>query len=181
MLVDKTGLPWLKGKLLSWAITSVCSTAFLLFGYDQGVMSGVILSKYWLDQMGNPRTVIVGTIVAVYDVGAVFGAIFAALTAERLGRKRALMAGTLLLIIGSVLMGAAMEQVMIFFGRVFTGFGMSNDFYIFGKLLTRCKVSAISLPLPQCTKRSAVFPLSAVGSWLVSCRPSWLGCSSRIG
>lgn len=129
MLVTKTGLPWLRGKPLSWAITSVCATAFLLFGYDQGVMSGVILSKYWLDTMGHPRTVIVGTIVAVYDVGAVFGAILAALTAERLGRKRALMAGTVLLIIGSVLMGAAMEQAMMFAGRVFTGFGMSPHLY----------------------------------------------------
>lgn len=134
MTVDKTGLPWLKGNLLAGAITSVCSAAFLLFGYDQGVMSGVIISDYWLQQMGNPSSVIVGTIVAVYDVGAVFGAILAATTAERLGRKRALMVGTVLLIIGSVLMGAAMEQVMMFCGRVFTGFGklsctMASLFY----------------------------------------------------
>lgn len=87
-------------------------------------MSGVVISNYWLGQMGNPSTVMVGTITALYDVGAVFGAILAALTAERLGRKRGLMFGTVLLIIGCVLMGACYERIMMMFGRVFTGLGM---------------------------------------------------------
>ncbi|KAL1861349.1 hypothetical protein VTK73DRAFT_7137 [Phialemonium thermophilum] len=121
---DKTGLPWLKGKPLVTTITSVCAGAFLLFGYDQGVMSGVVISEFWLRQMGNPSTVMVGTITALYDVGAVFGAILAAITAERIGRKRALIFGCVLLIIGSVLMGAAMERIMMMFGRVFTGLGI---------------------------------------------------------
>jgi MFS family permease len=120
---DKTGVAWLQGTPLVTAITSVCSAAFLLFGYDQGVMSGVVISEYWLETMGHPETVMIGTIVAIYDVGAVFGAILAAFTAERLGRKRALIFGSVLLIIGSVLMGACYERVMMMVGRVFTGLG----------------------------------------------------------
>jgi MFS family permease len=123
-MTSKGGLPWLKGTPLVTAITTVCSVAFLLFGYDQGVMSGVVISEYWLSQMGNPSTVMVGTITALYDVGAVFGAILAAITAERLGRKRALIAGSVLLIIGCALMGAAMERIMMMFGRIFTGLGI---------------------------------------------------------
>lgn len=88
-------------------------------------MSGVVISDYWLHEMGNPSTVMVGTIVALYDVGAVFGAIGAAMTAERLGRKRALVFGTVLLIIGSVLMGSCYERIQMMFGRVFTGLGES--------------------------------------------------------
>lgn len=121
--VDKTGVPWLKGASLTAAITSVCSMAFLLFGYDQGVMSGVIISKYWLNQMGNPSNVVVATITSVYDLGAMFGALLAALTADQMGRKRALIFGTLLLTIGCILMGAAMEMIMMIFGRIFTGLG----------------------------------------------------------
>ncbi|KAJ5261394.1 hypothetical protein N7478_011989 [Penicillium angulare] len=79
---DKLGLPWLKGTPLVSTITSVCASAFLLFGYDQGVMSGVVISSYWLKAMGNPSTIMVSTITALYDVGAVFGAILAAFTAE---------------------------------------------------------------------------------------------------
>lgn len=89
-------------------------------------MSGVVISQYWLDQMDNPSTIMTSTITALYDVGAVFGALLAALTAEQLGRKRALMFGSVLLIIGCVLMGAAMERIMMMFGRVFTGLGASQ-------------------------------------------------------
>lgn len=123
MLVDKTGLKGLKGRPLVGAITSVCSAAFLLFGYDQGVMSGVVISDDWLNTMGNPSSVIVGTITAIYDVGAVFGALLAAATAERLGRKRGLLFGCSLLIIGCVLMGACVEMGMMIVGRIFTGLG----------------------------------------------------------
>lgn len=125
-MIDKTGLSGLKGTPLVVAITTVCSSAFLLFGYDQGVMSGVVISKYWLAEMGNPSTVMVGTIVALYDVGAFFGAILAAFTAEQLGRKRTLMTGAALVLIGSVLMGACMERVLMMVGRIFTGLGRSN-------------------------------------------------------
>lgn len=58
--------------MLVTAITPVCSGEFLLFGHDQGVMSGVVLSEYWLGTMGGkPGSIIVGTLVAIYDVGVV--------------------------------------------------------------------------------------------------------------
>ncbi|KAJ5610016.1 hypothetical protein N7510_006735 [Penicillium lagena] len=112
------------GPSLVVAITTVCSSAFLLFGYDQGVMSGVVISKYWLTEMGHPSTVMTGTITALYDVGAVFGAILAAFTAEQIGRKRGLMTGACLLIIGAALMGACVERILMMVGRVFTGLGI---------------------------------------------------------
>lgn len=121
---DRTGLSGLHGPLLVAAITSVCSASFLLFGYDQGVMSGVVISSYWLDAMGNPSTVMTGTITALYDIGALFGAIIAAFTVERLGRKRGLMVGAALVVIGSALMGGCVERVLMMVGRIITGLGM---------------------------------------------------------
>lgn len=115
---------WLHGKKLVGAITTVCSSAFLLFGYDQGVMSGVVVSQYWLEQMQYPSTVMVSTMTALYDVGAVFGAIFAAVTAERLGRRRTLLVGSMFVIVGSVIMGASYERIQMMVGRVVTGIGM---------------------------------------------------------
>lgn len=122
-MIDKTGLKGLTGGPLVAAITTVCASSFLLFGYDQGVMSGVVISKYWLNEMGNPSTVMTGTITALYDVGAVFGAIIAALTVERLGRKRSLLVGSALIIIGSILMGASEERIQMMVGRIVTGLG----------------------------------------------------------
>lgn len=52
-MFDMTGSARLHGGWLITAITSVCSAGFLLFGYDQGVMSGVVISKFWLSQMGE--------------------------------------------------------------------------------------------------------------------------------
>lgn len=122
-MASKLGVRWLRGTVLISAITTVCSSAFLLFGYDQGVMSGVVISSYWLQQMGNPSTIMVGTITALYDVGAVFGAIFAALLTERLGRKRTLILGSVVVIVGAVLMGSCYERVQMMVGRILTGIG----------------------------------------------------------
>lgn len=114
----------LTGAPLVAAITSVCSSGFLLFGYDQGVMSGVVISKYWLNDMDNPSTIMLSTITALYDVGAVFGAIGAAVIGDRLGRKRTLLTGCTVLIIGTILMAACVERIQMMFGRVLTGIGI---------------------------------------------------------
>ncbi|EMD39461.1 hypothetical protein CERSUDRAFT_121739 [Gelatoporia subvermispora B] len=137
----KTAVSRLEGAPLIAAITSVCSTGFCLFGYDQGVMSGVVVSPFWLAQMGHPSTVMVGTITALYDVGAVVGAIAAASTSERLGRKRTLILGAIVLIIGTVLMGSSMERIQMMVARVITGVGIG---YITS--VTPVYQSEISLP-----------------------------------
>ncbi|APA11343.1 hypothetical protein SS1G_11591 [Sclerotinia sclerotiorum 1980 UF-70] len=115
---------FLHGPPLIAAITSVCSAGFLLFGYDQGVMSGVVISSYWLSSMGNPSTLMIGTITALYDVGAVFGAIAAAFTTEDLGRKRTLLLGAFIVMVGGVLMGSSYERVQFMVARVITGIGI---------------------------------------------------------
>ncbi|CAI7639983.1 unnamed protein product [Penicillium manginii] len=84
-------------------------------------MSGVVISEYWLREMGNPSTVMTGTITALYDIGGVFGALIAAFTVESLGRKRGLMVGAALIVIGSVLMGVSVERVLMIVGRIITG------------------------------------------------------------
>lgn len=131
-----TGATWLKGTPLLSAITSVCASSFLLFGYDNGVMSGVVISSYWLDEMGNPSTIIVSTITALYDVGALFGAIAAAFTTERLGRKRSLLLGSFIVVIGSILMGTCFERAQMMVGRIVTGVGQSPICFPFWPLLT---------------------------------------------
>ena len=87
-------------------------------------MSGVVISNYWLSQMGNPSTIMVSTITALYDVGAVFGAIGAAIVGDKLGRKRTLMLGCTVLIIGSILMATCFERIQMMFGRILTGLGI---------------------------------------------------------
>ncbi|KAG8214220.1 general substrate transporter [Butyriboletus roseoflavus] len=61
--MNKVGHPRLKGTALVSTVTSVCSFGFWLFGYEQGVMSGVVVSRPWLTQMGNPSTVMIGSVL----------------------------------------------------------------------------------------------------------------------
>ncbi len=121
---SEAGRPWLAGGRLIAAITSVCSAGFLLFGYDQGVMSGVNISKYFLAEMNQPSSLMIGTMTALYDVGAVAGAIAAAFTGEQMGRKRTLLVGTTALIIGTVLMASSYERIQFMVSRVCTGVGI---------------------------------------------------------
>ncbi|KAF7862561.1 hypothetical protein EAF04_007434 [Stromatinia cepivora] len=121
---SKPSHKFLHGPPLIAAITSVCSAGFLLFGYDQGVMSGVVISSYWLSSMGNPSTLMIGTITALYDVGAIFGAIAAAFTTEDLGRKRTLLLGAFIVMVGGILMGTSYERVQFMVARVITGIGI---------------------------------------------------------
>jgi MFS family permease len=123
-MVSRTGTHFLHGPVLVAAITSVCSSGFLLFGYDQGVMSGVVISHYWLKAMGTPSTLMTGTITALYDVGAFFGAICAAFTAESLGRKRTLLLGAAIVAVGAILMGASVERIQFMVARIVTGVGI---------------------------------------------------------
>lgn len=162
ILPTKLGVNGLRGTALVGVLTSVCSTGFCLFGYDQGVMSGVVVSKYWLDQMGNPSTIMVSTITALYDVGAIFGAIAAAFTTEPLGRKRTLIIGATILLVGTILMGSCVERIQMIVARILTGVGEPHS--------------------PHPHMRRLTHPREGVGYITsgVSHRPSHIGESSLI-
>jgi sugar porter (SP) family MFS transporter len=87
-------------------------------------MSGVVISDFWLETMGNPSTLMVGTLTALYDVGAVVGAIAAAFTAEPLGRRRTLILGAVILIIGTIVMGSAYGRAQFMVARIVAGIGI---------------------------------------------------------
>lgn len=61
----------LQGQSLSWAITLCAGSAFLLFGYDQGVLGSIISGSDFLGALGiardDPDTL--STVVSIYDIG----------------------------------------------------------------------------------------------------------------
>ncbi|OKL57932.1 hypothetical protein UA08_06778 [Talaromyces atroroseus] len=79
-----------------------------LFGYDQGVFSGVVVTQDFLnilDLAGPSKTQVLSTVTAIYDVGYFLGAIVAFGLGERLGRKKAILWGTSIMAIGRVVLG----------------------------------------------------------------------------
>ncbi|XHG01024.1 hypothetical protein AWENTII_004430 [Aspergillus wentii] len=66
----------LVGKALTLAITATAGSGFLLFGYDQGVMSGLLTGDAFVRTFpeidttatGHGSSSLQGTVVAIYEI-----------------------------------------------------------------------------------------------------------------
>jgi hypothetical protein len=93
------------GRPLQMLITAIATTDFLLFGYDQGVMSGIIESDAFLEDFPEAGwgSTWQGFIVSIYAVGCLFGAIFILTLGDKLGRRKAIFIGASVMIIGVII------------------------------------------------------------------------------
>ncbi len=89
-----TGFP------LRLAITISCQLAFILFGYDQGVFSGIVGNSDFLTTFGYPSSGLEGIIVSVYNLGAFTGCVLNFFVCEGLGRRRAMWLAMFFIIVG---------------------------------------------------------------------------------
>ncbi|KAJ7074756.1 general substrate transporter [Mycena amicta] len=111
------------GTRLGGWITVACTTAMVLFGYDQGVFGGIIITPDFLQTMGNPTPTVQGAIVALYDIGCLFGALAAMVFGERLGRKNSFLIGVLIMSLGALMQTCAYTVVQMIVARLITGLG----------------------------------------------------------
>lgn len=141
MWTTTTGL---RGRKLRLAITFTSVVGFSLFGYDQGLMSGIISGQKFTEEFpplyipphasaaySQHVSVLRGAVTACYELGCFFGAIFTLIFGERIGRTPLLVAGGLLMIVGTVISSAAfgpqwgLGQFVV--GRVISGLGNGMD------------------------------------------------------
>ncbi|KAL8339115.1 hypothetical protein RB598_007432 [Gaeumannomyces tritici] len=114
----------LRGGWLTLWITIACATDMTLFGYDQAVFSGVIVTHDFLALHGLVgQTSMIATLSAIYAVGCFLGAVVAFSAGERLGRKRTVLLGTAVMSAGAALCTASHGLPQMFVGRVVTGVG----------------------------------------------------------
>ncbi|KAL5042744.1 hypothetical protein BDW71DRAFT_216715 [Aspergillus fruticulosus] len=116
----------LTGGWLTFWLTVACATDMTLFGYDQGVFSGVTVTQDFLelhDLVGPSRTQVLSTVTAIYDIGCFFGAIAAFTWGERLGRKKAILLGTTIMAIGTIIKASSYSLAQMFVGRIILGVG----------------------------------------------------------
>jgi MFS family permease len=131
--IDSDGRPtyWgASGHALQMLITAVATTDFLLFGYDQGVMSGIIAAPQFLHDFPqvDGNSTYEGFVVAIYAVGCFLGACFILTFGDRLGRRNSIFLGASIMIAGVIVQistvpvgGGATAQFII--GRCLTGVG----------------------------------------------------------
>ena len=114
----------LRGGWLTFWVTVACSADMTLFGYDQGVFGGVIVTDNFLDTLGiQGNTSLQGTITAIYDIGCFFGAIIAFVIGDYLGRKRTILLGTTIMSIGAILQITSYSVAQMIIGRIIAGLG----------------------------------------------------------
>ncbi|KAJ5128951.1 hypothetical protein N7448_002661 [Penicillium atrosanguineum] len=121
----------LTGRPLAWAITATAGSGFLLFGYDQGVMSGLLTGDAFVARFpeidttksGHGSSSLQGTVVAIYEIGCFLGAIISLFVGERLGRRKCIMAGCVILSIGAALQCSAYSIPHLIVGRIIAGVG----------------------------------------------------------
>ncbi|KAL4765583.1 putative MFS sugar transporter [Aspergillus foveolatus] len=112
-----------RGRSLQAAIWTACGMAFILFGYDQGVFSGIVENENFLDHMSHPNDSLMGIIVSIYNLGCFTGCVVNFLVADKLGRRRAMWFAMLWVIVGATLQASAFSVPHMMVGRFVTGIG----------------------------------------------------------
>lgn len=114
----------LVGQPLLYAISIFASLGVFLFGYDQGVMSGIITGPYFKQFFNSPGPIEVGTMVAVLELGALATSIAAGRVGDIIGRKGTLFAGAFVFTIGGAIQTFTTGFYAMIIGRVVSGFGV---------------------------------------------------------
>ncbi|KAF1827897.1 general substrate transporter [Dissoconium aciculare CBS 342.82] len=113
-----------RGGWLTFWLTVACGTDMTLFGYDQGVFGGVIVTDDFLQTLGIVgNTSLQGTITAIYDIGCFFGAIMAFVIGDMIGRKKTILLGTTIMSVGALLQITAYGVPQMIVGRIIAGIG----------------------------------------------------------
>ncbi|GMG48296.1 unnamed protein product [Aspergillus oryzae var. brunneus] len=130
----------LSGRSLRLSITFAAVVGFSLFGYNQGMMAGLLNGDEFVDSFpilkmpDNPTAgekhyidVIRGAVTSCYELGCFFGALFSMFLGDKLGRTRLIFMGASILIIGALLTTVCFtghwEVGQFVIGRVVSGIG----------------------------------------------------------
>ncbi|KAF9533820.1 general substrate transporter [Crepidotus variabilis] len=111
-----------------FAIAVFASLGGLLYGYNQGVFSGVLAMNSFGARMGdavsNPDKK--GWLVAILELGAWAGVLFTGYLADKLSRKYTIVLAVVVFCIGVVVQTAAFKPSSILGGRFVTGLGVGS-------------------------------------------------------
>lgn len=103
------------------AIGLVVMLAGLLFGYDQGVISGALAG---IDKTFHPGTVVIEIITSWVTLGAMAGALVAGTLTERFGRRASILLAAAVFVVGALLEALAPDTGVLVVGRLILGAGV---------------------------------------------------------
>lgn len=109
-----------------WLVAATASIAGMLFGYDTGIISAVLV--YLGDSLDGRETSSneKQLITSLCSGGAFIGSIIAGLTADQFGRKVAIYVGCVLFTAGAIIQAAAYSIAQMSVGRLIVGLGVGS-------------------------------------------------------
>ncbi|BDD57950.1 hypothetical protein MAP00_003268 [Monascus purpureus] len=114
----------LVGKPLLYFTSIFVSLGVFLFGYDQGVMSGVIMGEYFKDYFNHPSPAAIGTVVAILEIGALVSSLLVGRISDLMGRRKTILYGSIIFFVGGALQTFAAGMSMMMVGRIIAGLGV---------------------------------------------------------
>lgn len=111
-------------KVYQFLVGLFASLGSWLYGYDLGVIAGVISCANFGTYFDNPSDVSTGLVVSLFTAGAFCGAGLAGPVGDWAGRRGTIAAGSLLFIIGGSLQTGAQSLSYLYGGRFLAGSGV---------------------------------------------------------
>ncbi|KAL7623953.1 Ribulose bisphosphate carboxylase large chain [Parahypoxylon ruwenzoriense] len=125
-IMPGAGIHGLTGKVLLYFTSIFVSLGVFLFGYDQGVMSGIIIGPYFRDYFNNPSKAEIGTMVAILEIGALVSSLAVGRVGDIIGRRRTILYGSIVFFVGGALQTFAQNMPMMMLGRIIAGLGVGS-------------------------------------------------------
>lgn len=120
-------------------IAMIVGPSFILFGYNQAGLGGLLTEEDWVATFPQIDTVntnsaaeksyhstIQGLVVATFVIGALFGALSCSYTGDKFGRRAVVLAGAICTLVGEVLECSAFSLPQFIIGRIFVGLGIGQ-------------------------------------------------------
>ncbi|MCO5613567.1 hypothetical protein L7F22_067844 [Adiantum nelumboides] len=136
MKEEYTGKRWmgLCGVQLSFMIGAVASSGFLLLGYDQGVMSGLLTLPSFteifpeIDTTRNKagtssESTLQGLTIGLYEIGCLIGALSCLWLGDLWGRRAVIWVGTIWMVVGAIIQASSFGLPQLIVGRIIGGIG----------------------------------------------------------
>lgn len=113
-----------KGQKLVYFTSAFVSLFVSLFGYEQGVCSGILTFQTFQMFFNHPTATEIGLVISILEIGAMVSSLLVSRVLDLIGRKRTILLGTFIFIVGGCFQSFAFNLWFFGVGRVLSGFGV---------------------------------------------------------
>ncbi|KAI9698035.1 MAG: hypothetical protein M1836_004388 [Candelina mexicana] len=113
----------LQGKKLYTRALIGGGIAMMTFGWDAGVLGGILLTPEFQTAMGMPNTTTISMITSVFLLASWLGCIIMSLIGMIQGRRMWILIGNLVSVVGSVVSACSYSPGQLIVGRIIVGIG----------------------------------------------------------